>query len=158
MGNLRSLLLVGVSLCIHKFLNKPWRGRGRWHENRTRVKNIYIAEALVLSYIGRRKSFLRVCVCLLSHETKKRLWWEGERKTIQLAVVPHYMLCCIARCVGVTAAAATAQRAFSFAFSTTVRIPQRDDRMIKRHKNPRPSGGTFWDLFFRTNFFFLFFC
>jgi hypothetical protein len=61
------------------------------------------------------------------------------------------MLCCSNRCVGATAAAATAQRAF-FAFSTTVRIPQRDDRMIKRHKNPpaRPAG--LFEIFFRTNF------
>lgn len=157
MRNLRSLLLVDVSLYIHKFLNKPWRGRGRWHENRTRVKNIYIAEALVLSYIGRRKSFLRVCVCLLSHETKKRLWWEGERKTIQLAVVPHYMLCCNARCVRATAAAATAQRAFSFAFSTTVRIPQRDDRMIKRHKNPPARSAGLFEIFSEQIFSFCFF-
>jgi hypothetical protein len=102
-----------------------------------------------LSYWPSEILFACVCVCLSTLPRDEEATLMRKRH----AVVPHYMLCCSNRCVGATAAAAaTAQRAF-FAFSTTVRIPQRDDRMIKRHKNPpdRPAG--LFEIFFRTNFF-----
>lgn len=156
-GKYKIVAAAGGCLYIHKFLNKPWRARGRWHENRTRVKNIHSrGPCLVLLAAS---EILFACVCLLSHETKKRLWWEGERKTIQLAVVPHYMLCCSNRCVGATAAAAaTAQRAFFLLFQRLSAFHNETTEWSKDTRTRPSVGRDFLRYFSEQILSFLFFC